>query len=64
MLRLLDRIADGKGTTADVATIKRLARAMQRASLCGLGQGAPSPILSALRYFESEFADRLVPEAN
>ena len=64
MLRLLDRIADGKGTTADVATIKRLAKAMQRASLCGLGQGAPSPILSALRYFESEFADRLVPEAN
>ena len=63
MLRLLDRIADGKGTTADVATIKRLAKAMQRASLCGLGQGAPSPILSALRYFESEFADRLVPEA-
>jgi NADH:ubiquinone oxidoreductase subunit F (NADH-binding)/(2Fe-2S) ferredoxin len=64
MLRLLDKIADGKGTATDVATIKRLARAMQRASLCGLGQGAPSPILSALRYFESEFRDRLVPEAN
>jgi NADH:ubiquinone oxidoreductase subunit F (NADH-binding)/(2Fe-2S) ferredoxin len=64
MLRLLDKIADGRGTEEDVATIKRLARAMQRASLCGLGQGAPSPVLSALRFFEAEFRDRLVSEAN
>jgi NADH:ubiquinone oxidoreductase subunit F (NADH-binding)/(2Fe-2S) ferredoxin len=64
MLRLLDKIAAGKGTDADVATIKRLAHAMQKASLCGLGQGAPNPVLSALRYFEPEFRDRLVPESN
>jgi NADH:ubiquinone oxidoreductase subunit F (NADH-binding)/(2Fe-2S) ferredoxin len=64
MLRLLDRIASGKGTEADVATIRRLARAMQRASLCGLGQGAPNPVLSALRYFEPEFRGRLVEQSN
>ena len=64
MLRLLDRIAAGKGTETDVATIKRLAHAMQKASLCGLGQGAPNPVLSALRYFEPEFRGRLVSESN
>jgi NADH:ubiquinone oxidoreductase subunit F (NADH-binding)/(2Fe-2S) ferredoxin len=64
MLRTLDKIADGKGTEADIATIKRLANAMQKASLCGLGQGAPNPVLSALRYFEPEFRDRLVSVKN
>ena len=64
MLRTLDKIADGKGTEADIATIKRLANAMQKASLCGLGQGAPNPVLSALRYFEPEFRDRLVSGKN
>jgi NADH:ubiquinone oxidoreductase subunit F (NADH-binding) len=37
---------------------------MQKASLCGLGQGAPSPILSALRYFEPEFRGRLASGKN
>ena len=64
MLRVLDKIAAGNGTQADVATIQRLAHAMQKASLCGLGQGAPNPILSALRYFEPEFRDRLVSGKN
>jgi NADP-reducing hydrogenase subunit HndC len=61
MLRLLDRIAAGKGTERDIAAIRRLAHAMQKASLCGLGQGAPNPVLSALRYFEPEFRGRLAP---
>jgi NADH:ubiquinone oxidoreductase subunit F (NADH-binding)/(2Fe-2S) ferredoxin len=64
MLRLLDRIAAGKGNEADVATIRRLAHAMQKASLCGLGQGAPNPVLSALRYFEPEFRGRLTSGRN
>ena len=59
MLRILDRISKGKGREEDVATIRRLAHAMQKASLCGLGQGAPNPVLSALRYFEPEFRARL-----
>jgi NADP-reducing hydrogenase subunit HndC len=64
MLRLLDRIASGKGTDTDIVTIRRLAQAMQKASLCGLGQGAPNPVLSALRYFEPEFRGRLVSAKN
>ena len=64
MLRLLDKIADGTGTEQDVATIRRLAHAMQKASLCGLGQGAPNPILSALRYFDPEFRGRLASGRN
>jgi NADH:ubiquinone oxidoreductase subunit F (NADH-binding)/(2Fe-2S) ferredoxin len=64
MLRVLTKIADGNGTEADIATIRRLARAMQKASLCGLGQGAPNPVLSALRYFEPEFRGRLASGKN
>jgi NADH:ubiquinone oxidoreductase subunit F (NADH-binding) len=64
MLRLLDKIAAGKGREEDIATIRRLAHAMQKASLCGLGQGAPSPVLSALRYFEPEFRSRLTTGRN
>ena len=50
MLRLLDRIAAGKGTEADIATIRRIAHAMQKASLCGLGTGRaqPGPLRAAL----------------
>jgi NADH:ubiquinone oxidoreductase subunit F (NADH-binding) len=59
ILRTLDRIADLKGTEKDIATVRRIAHAMQKASLCGLGQTAPNPILSALRYFEAEFLERI-----
>jgi NADH:ubiquinone oxidoreductase subunit F (NADH-binding) len=41
---------------------KRIALAMQRASLCGLGQTAPNPVLSAMKYFPEDFARRLRPE--
>ncbi|HVN47487.1 MAG TPA: NADH-quinone oxidoreductase subunit F, partial [Bacteroidota bacterium] len=55
ILRVLNRIAEHRGKEEDLATIRRLAHAMQKASLCGLGQTAPNPILSALRYYEPEF---------
>jgi NADH:ubiquinone oxidoreductase subunit F (NADH-binding) len=59
ILRALNRIADLKGTEKDIANVRRLAHAMQKASLCGLGQTAPNPVLSALRYFEPEFMERI-----
>ncbi len=59
MLRVLDKIAAGKGTRDDITTLRRIALAMQKASLCALGQTAPNPVLSALKYFESEFTSRL-----
>ena len=61
MLRLLDRIVEGKGTEEDIRTIRKVAKAMQTASLCALGQTAPNPVLSALRHFEHEFTSLLQP---
>ncbi len=55
MLRLLEKISEGGGTEEDLAAARRIAQAMQKASLCGLGQTAPNPVLSALRFFEEEF---------
>ncbi|MDK2972763.1 MAG: NADP-reducing hydrogenase subunit HndC [Candidatus Sumerlaeota bacterium] len=55
MCLLLEKIQSGKGTWADVDTMKRVCLAMQKASLCGLGQTAPNPVLSTLRYFEDEY---------
>jgi bidirectional [NiFe] hydrogenase diaphorase subunit len=52
---LLTRITTGAATTADLATLERLAGMVQRTSLCGLGQGAPNPVFSTLRYFRSEY---------
>jgi len=63
MLRLLGRFANREATADDLQAVRRLAHAMQKASLCGLGQTAPNPVLSALRYFEAEFTDRIAPVA-
>lgn len=59
MLLLLEKINKGKGTKQDLADLKRIATAMQKASLCGLGQTAPNPVLSTLKFFESEYLDKL-----
>jgi NADH:ubiquinone oxidoreductase subunit F (NADH-binding)/(2Fe-2S) ferredoxin len=63
MLHLLNKIVEGKGTAKDIRTIRKVAKAMQKASLCALGQTAPNPTLSAIRHFEHEFTERLLPVA-
>ena len=60
MLELLKKIAAGEGTLEDLKMVKRLAKAMQKASLCGLGQTAPNPVVSTLKYFEQEYMDKLL----
>ncbi|PTX95827.1 NADH-quinone oxidoreductase subunit J/K [Opitutus sp. ER46] len=55
LLQILDRISRGRGTADDIPLIHRICVAMQRASLCGLGQTAPNPVLSTLRYFGEEY---------
>ncbi|HVU34897.1 MAG TPA: NADH-ubiquinone oxidoreductase-F iron-sulfur binding region domain-containing protein [Opitutaceae bacterium] len=55
LLQILDRISRGRGTADDLPLIRRICQAMQRASLCGLGQTAPNPVLSTLRYFGPEY---------
>ncbi len=57
---LLDLITRGEATLADLAQLERLAGIVQRMSLCGLGQGAPNPIFSTLRYFRDEYLAHIV----
>ena len=60
MLQLMKKIADGKGTKADVAKIKEIGNAMKKASLCGLGQTAPNPVLSTMKFFKNEYDALLI----
>ena len=55
MLRILTRICEGEGKKGDIEELQRLGRVMQQLSLCGLGQTAPNPALSTIRYFRSEY---------
>lgn len=55
MLQLLDKISRGRGGEEDIIQIMRICQGMQKASLCALGQTAPNPVLSTLRYFEPEY---------
>jgi NADH-quinone oxidoreductase subunit F len=55
MLEILQRICDGQGQQSDIELLERLSLAMFRGSLCALGQTAPNPVLSTLRYFRPEY---------
>jgi NADH-quinone oxidoreductase subunit F len=55
MLDMLTRICDGLGRPGDIEALERLAKTVKVASLCGLGQTAPNPVLSTLRYFRAEY---------
>jgi bidirectional [NiFe] hydrogenase diaphorase subunit len=57
---LLDRITRGQATMDDLAQMERLGGMVQRTSLCGLGQGAPNPIFSTIRYFRDEYLAHIV----
>jgi NADP-reducing hydrogenase subunit HndC len=52
---ILERLADARGTGKDLAQLERIARQMQIASFCGLGQAAAVPILTGLKFFRAEF---------
>jgi len=55
MLETLTRITEGKGEMADLERLEELAVNIKASSLCGLGQTAPNPVLSTLRYFRDEY---------
>ncbi len=57
---LLDRIARGEGAARDLALLEELCEVVQATSLCGLGQTAPNPVLSTLRFFRDEYERKLV----
>ncbi len=55
MLEILNRITDGKGKAEDIDTLLELSTNIKDGSLCGLGQTAPNPVLTTLRYFRDEY---------
>ena len=59
MGEILQRICEGKGELADLDRLEQLGRFIQEASLCGLGQTAPNPVLSTLRHFREEYVQHI-----
>lgn len=55
MLEILERITKGEGVDGDIEALEALAEHIKTSSLCGLGQSAPNPVLSNLRWFRSEY---------
>jgi bidirectional [NiFe] hydrogenase diaphorase subunit len=55
LYRILQRISQGQGTQADLGQLEALCDMVKHTSLCGLGQSAPNPVLSTLRYFRHEY---------
>jgi NADH-quinone oxidoreductase subunit F len=55
MLDILERITKGEGKPEEVDLLAELAESVKRGSLCGLGQTAPNPVLTTIRYFRDEY---------
>lgn len=55
MLEILERITDGQGKMEDIDELEQLCISIKDGSLCGLGQTAPNPVLTTLRYFKDEY---------
>ena len=60
MLEILNKITDGNGEMEDLDKLEELANYIKAGSLCGLGQTAPNPVLSTLRYFRDEYVAHIV----
>ena len=59
MLEILERITQGKGEDGDIEKLEELAVKIKEGSLCGLGQTAPNPVLTTIRYFRNEYEDHI-----
>ncbi|MCI4625075.1 MAG: SLBB domain-containing protein [Candidatus Magnetoovum sp. WYHC-5] len=59
MLDILEEITAGKGEHGDLEKLEDLCRKVQKASLCGLGQSAPNPVLSTIKYFRQEYEEHI-----
>lgn len=60
MLEILEKITEGNGTLEDIDRLEELGNIIKISSLCGLGQSAPNPVLSTLRYFRDEYEAHVV----
>ncbi|MBN2829636.1 MAG: NADH-quinone oxidoreductase subunit NuoF [Candidatus Cloacimonetes bacterium] len=59
MYEIMERITDGDGREGDIEELERLGEMIKQLSLCGLGQAAPNPVLSTIRYFRSEYESHI-----
>jgi len=59
MLQILDAVCEGRAVSEHIDRLERLAEHVGKASLCGLGQTAPNPVLTTLRYFRNEYEDHI-----
>jgi NADH-quinone oxidoreductase subunit F len=59
MLEILERITQGKGEDGDIELLEELAGKIKDGSMCGLGQTAPNPVLTTIRYFRNEYEDHI-----
>ena len=55
LLEILTRLTDGKGEEGDIEKLEELSESICKASVCGLGQTAPNPVLSTIKYFRDEY---------
>ena len=55
MLEILTDITEGRGQPGDIERLEKLGEYIKKGSLCGLGQGAPNPVLSTIKYFREEY---------
>jgi len=62
MYEILERITEGQANMEDVGKLERLANVVAKTSLCGLGQTAPNPVLTSLRYFRDEYEQHIVEQ--
>ena len=60
MLEILERITQGKGKDGDIELLIELAEKIKEGSMCGLGQTAPNPVLTTIRYFRHEYEDHIL----
>ncbi|SHE33102.1 NADH-quinone oxidoreductase subunit NuoF [Alkalibacter saccharofermentans] len=60
LLEILTKITEGKGTPEDLDTLEELGKIIKDTSLCGLGQTAPNPVLSTLKYFRDEYEAHVI----
>ena len=59
MLEILERITEGKGKEGDIELLEELCYSIKDGALCGLGQTAPNPVLTTIRYFRNEYEDHI-----
>ena len=60
MLEILERLCDGQGEEYDIYRLEKLAANIKKASICGLGQSAPNPVISTMKYFREEFRQHAI----